>query len=197
MFVLYCTPRSLADFDVRAGQLGRLQVAVGRAVAGVDQVVGPHVRHPPGDFVDRHVVDVEADRFAHLHQRGDFGGALRRFGDPQRAGLNEDLDAGQLLELFDDCHAVDQHARVLGIAAQLAEQPGRPAGRAVAEPLALQNEHARAAAGKLHGRAQSGHAAADDDHVRCIVVRHGQITFISGWLGSRIAEPPGNCRLAK
>ena len=147
-------------------------MAVRGAVAGVDQIVGAHVRHAAGDFVDRHVVDVEADRFAHFHQRGDFGGALGRFGDPQRAGLHENFDAGQLLELFDDRHAVDEHARVLGIAAQLAEEAGRAAGRAVAEPLALQDEHARAAAGKLHGGAQSGHAAADDDHVGCLLLGH-------------------------
>ena len=71
-----------------------------------------------------------------------------------------------LLELFDDRDAVDEHPRVLGIAAELAEQAGGPTGGAVAEPLAFQNLHARAAAGELHRRAQSGDAAADDDHVR-------------------------------
>ena len=96
---------------------------------------------------------------------GDFGRAFGRFGDPQRAGLNEDLDAGEPLEFFDDRHALDEHPRVLGVAAQLSEQAGGPAGRAVTKPLSFQDEHAGAAAGKLHRRAQSGNAATDDDYV--------------------------------
>jgi hypothetical protein len=61
---------------------------------------------------------------------------------------------------------------VLDVAAQLAQQAGGPARRAVAQALAFQNLDARAAAGELHRCAEPGDAAANDDYVGCVDLRH-------------------------
>ena len=161
-----------SDFDVGPRQFSRLQVAVGRTITGIDQVVGSHVRHTRGDFPDWHVVDFEPDRMAHLDKRGNFGRTFGSFGDPQRPRLNEDLDISEPFEFFDDCHALNEHSRMLGVSAQLPKQAGGPAGRAVAKPLSFQHNHAGAAASELHRCTQSGDAATDDNNVRRVRFWH-------------------------
>jgi len=110
-----------SDLDISPGQFGRLQVAIGRAKARINEIIASHVRHTRRDFLDRHVIDIEANRLAHLDQRRNLCRAFGCFGNPQRACLNENLDARELLQLFDNRHAVDQHPRVLDVASQLAE----------------------------------------------------------------------------
>jgi hypothetical protein len=124
------------------------------------------------------MVDVELDRFAHLDKGRDFGRALGSFGDAQRAGLNEDFDVGESLEFFDDRQTLNEHPRVFGVASQLSEQAGGPTGRAITKPLSFQDDHTRAAAAKLHRRAQSGNAATDDDYV-CSMSFHHDYNFTS------------------
>ena len=121
-FIAYA--ETFADFVVRAHQFRRLKVTVRGRETGLDQIIGFHVRQPPGSFRDRDVVNVKLDGFAHGDEVLDFLRALRRFGDAQRTGLYIDFHARALLEVFDDLHAIGQHARVFGRAAQLPKQPG-------------------------------------------------------------------------
>jgi hypothetical protein len=62
---------------------------------------------------------------------------------------------------------------MLGVAAQLPEQPGSPAGGPVTKPFSFQDEDAGASAGKLHSGAQPGNAATDDNYIPSTIFRHG------------------------
>jgi OPA family glycerol-3-phosphate transporter-like MFS transporter len=76
---------------------------------------------------------------------------------------------------------------VLDIATQLPQQARGPPGRSISEPLTLQDNDFRAAAGELHRGAQPGNAAANDYDIARVIACHA-FNLLGPRNGSQVAR---------
>ena len=155
-------------------QLGRLDVAVGRAPRDGDDVALAEDRQPLTRLGDGDEVDGDAGRAPARHLVRELFGVALGARDLQRAALGEAERlaglAGERRKLRDRSAGEPGQRRAC---ANLARQPGGARRGLRGEAGALEHRHVGAEPGQVIGRARAEGAGAHDDDVRR-VERHGR-----------------------